>query len=216
MQKSLTLLLLPLALTGCLDRFDHHGIDPRAYHEVIYPKKNKVEFNSVFQSFYFDGDSFTNPTLAELNEFTSRTYPTAVDRLVIATPQPDEARTLYVTRLLRTRGFKKSSMEYVVDESLASNEVVVQMDYSYVVSPNCPDWRKSTNLNYSNTNFSNMECATVVNLGKQIANPRHLIESDGLYVNPDGQVGAKAITDYHTGDITETATEAANANSTAQ
>lgn len=217
MRPAFACLFIPLAVSGCLDRFDYHGADPRAYNEIIYPKKNKVEFNSVYQSFFFTGnDSFTKTTLGQLDEFVGRTYPSAVERLVIATSHSDEARTLYVTRLLRSRGFKKSVMEYVYDESLTSDEVVLQMDYSMVITPNCPDWRKSSNLDFSNTKYSNMECATVTNLGKQIANPKHLLESDEAYVSPDGAVGAKAITDYRSGAATEAANAAAAANTTSQ
>lgn len=213
MRRTLTLLVAPLALAGCLDRYDYHGSDPRAYNEVIYPKKNQVEFNSVYQSFMLaEDDHFTKATIQELNDFTSRTYPSAVERLVIATPQADEARTLYVTRLLRARGFKKSVMEYVYDETLQPDEVVIQLDYSIVVSPACPDWRKSTNLNFSNTNFSHMECSTVTNIGKQVANPKDLLEPSATHVSPDGHVGAQAIGQYRSGQAAEQA-EAASGES---
>ncbi len=197
MQRHFVFLALPLALSGCFGRLDYHGTDPRTYQEVVAPKKNQVEFKSMHQVFEFTSqDQFAPDTLEALDLFVATTYPSAVDRLVIAMPHTDDARALYLTRELRRRGFKKSVMEYVFDEGLAENEVVVQMDYSAVIAPQCPDWSKASALNYSNTNYSNMECATVTNLGRQVANPKHLIQSDQMHVTPDGKVGANAISNY--------------------
>jgi pilus biogenesis lipoprotein CpaD len=215
MQRNLVLLLLPLALSSCAGNLDYHGVSPRTYNEQLYHKENKVESKSAQQVFTLtQHDVFSRSTLMELDQFVAPIYPSAVERLVIAMPNANNSASLYVTRQLRSRGFKKSVMEYVYDETLQSNEVLVQMDYSVVVTPNCPDWRKSTDLNYSNTNFSNMECATVTNLGKQIANPRHLIQSDGAHVAPDAAVGAKAISNYRGAIASSTSSSSSDVAST--
>lgn len=199
-QKPFTLLALALIASGCVARYDYHGVDPKAYNEVLYPKVNKVEFNSIYQSFYFNSqDDFTADSKAAFTQFTDRVYPSAVERLVIASAHKNPARDLYVTRQLRSLGFKKKIMEYKIDPDLAMDEVVVQLDYNYVITPDCPDWRKSSDLNYSNTNLSQMECATTTNLGRQMANPKHLVDSDSLRVIPNGNVDAQAITNYRAG-----------------
>lgn len=211
---SLALLTLPLALTGCLDRYDYHGADPRAYNEQIYPKENRVEFNSIYQSFYFsaDGQALMPDSEHALKEFASRIYPTSVERLVIASPYADDTRGRIMTRKLRSLGFKKKVMQYVVDDKLAPEEMVVQLDYNYVITPDCPDWRKSSDLNYSNTNMSQMRCAMVTNFGKQIANPKHLVESDELHVIPEPAVDAAAISNYR-GDASNASGSNASASS---
>lgn len=199
-RKLVCLAAIPVMLTACQE-LDYHGIDPKTYNEVLYPKKNMVEFNSIYQSFFFIPyqNQFDLKTKAAFKGFANRTYPSAVERLVIATSDVDESKQRYITRLLRAQGFRKSVMEYMVDPELGVDEVVVQLDYSYVITPDCPDWRKSSNLNYSNTNMSDIGCASVTNIGRQVANPKHLLESDQLYVAPDGMIGAQAITNYHTG-----------------
>jgi pilus assembly protein CpaD len=47
----------------------------------------------------------------------------------------------------------------------------------YVVTPpNCPDWRKPGSEDYGNAPMSNLGCATAVNFGLMVADPRELIQ----------------------------------------
>lgn len=195
-------LIITLALTGC-SRLDYHGMDPKTYNEVIYPKKNQVEYTSVYHSFYFPEreNAFDKSTILEMDTFLARTYPDAVQHLQLVFGSSDPARELYVTRLLRARGFKKASMAFSVDENMHTDEVIIEMEYSFVKGPRCPDWRKDPIINYSGTNHSDFGCTTAVNLGAQMANPADIEASSTHRVVPDGAVSRGAIDRYRSGEI---------------
>jgi len=44
-----------------------------------------------------------------------------------------------------------------------------------VMTPQCPDWRKPSEDDPSNTPSSNLGCATETNLGLMVADPRDLV-----------------------------------------
>lgn len=203
MKPAIALALIPLFVTACA-RYDYHGMDPKTYNEVLYPKENTVHDMQVFHSFYFTDhkDVFDRTTLAEFDAFLGRAHPSAIYKMQIVLPVMDGPRETYITRLLRARGIKFSSMETLVDNSLAPNEAVIEMGYSYVEPPLCPDWRKDSVTNYSNTKSSNAYCATAVNLGAQIANPRDLVGSSTSRIKPDATRGSIAIQGYRTGENT--------------
>lgn len=201
------LLFLPLLALAACDRYDYHGVDPRVYNEVLYPKENKVEETAIYQSFYFPRhqDAFASPALAELQRFVGDIYPSAVDQITLTFPAENEARSLYVTRLLRAKGFTKRDIRYAYQPELGGDEVQIHLAYSYVITPDCPDWRKSSSLNYSNTNISQLGCASVTNLGRQMAHPRDLTRARAAHVPPDAVLGATAIDNYHKGEIDQSA-----------
>lgn len=73
----------------------------------------------------------------------------------------------------------------------------------YVVRlPACPDWTASVWDNYDNQPHSNWGCATAVNLGLMVANPRDLIEGRAAPV-ADGELQALAIERYRRGETKE-------------
>lgn len=197
MKRLVILAALPLLISACA-RYDYHGVDPKIYNEVLYPKVNEVHDMKIYHSFYFDeqANSFDQSTLYEFDEFLARTHPSAAYRLQIILPTLDAQRQTYIKRLLRARGYKNASIETLKDESLASNEAIIELGYSYIVPPACPDWRKDSVTNYSNTAMSNMGCASTVNLGAQVANPRDLAGSATTRVTPDATLGNQAIQNY--------------------
>jgi pilus assembly protein CpaD len=70
---------------------------------------------------------------------------------------------------------------------------------SYVaVTPVCPDWRKPSAADYTNTQSSNFGCATMVNFSQMLADPGELVR--GRRMGPaDGARAAIAIRDYREG-----------------
>ena len=203
MNKPFALISILLA-TGCA-RLDYHGMDPQVYNETLYPKTNTVKHNSIYHSFYFPEAAlrFDNDTITQMDGFLAHTYPEATQRMLMTFGMRDPDRELYLTRLLRARGFKKSRMEYIYDENMHPDEVVITMDYSYVETPRCPDWRKNPMINYSNTNHSNFGCSTATNFAKQTANPHDLVQSGTTLITPDATRDSLAIQTYRTGVIPE-------------
>ena len=78
--------------------------------------------------------------------------------------------------------------------------------------PNCPDWSRVSQPDYTGATSSNYGCAVNTNLAAMIANPEDLIEgrSDGGGV--DGQLSAKAIKTFR--DKVPTGAAALQTNST--
>lgn len=69
----------------------------------------------------------------------------------------------------------------------------------YVVRlPACPDWTASVWDNFDNQPHSNWGCATAINFGLMVANPRDLIEGRPAPI-ADGELQARAIERYRLG-----------------
>lgn len=67
------------------------------------------------------------------------------------------------------------------------------------LAPACPDWRKPTASDFTNTPSSNFGCATAVNFSQMIANPGELLR--GQTMGPaDGERAARAIRRYREGE----------------
>ena len=66
------------------------------------------------------------------------------------------------------------------------------------IAPSCPDWRKPSASDYTNTQSSNFGCATALNFAQMLANPGDLLR--GQRMGPaDGARAAIAIKDYREG-----------------
>ena len=211
MYKLAPLIVTTVILTSCA-RLDYHGMDPQTYNEVLYPKTNTVKHSSIYHSFYFAemAPRLDTEVVKEMDAFLSHTYPEAAQRVLLTFGMRDPDRELYVTRLLRARGFKKSLMEYTVDETIHPDELVITMDYSYAETPRCPDWRKNPLINYSNTNHSNFGCSTATNFAKQVANPHDLVQSATTRVSADSGRDALAIGVYRTGEIPQSSSSSSS------
>lgn len=212
--RSLTLLLLCPITVAC-DRIDYHGVEPQVYNEVLYPKVNRVESATQYHSFFYKANSsqLGDVSANELDAFIGDIYPSSVEVMTLTFARPNAPRELQLTRYLRSKGFTKKDMRYTYDAGLQPDQVEINLTYSYVVTPDCPDWRKSSDLNYSNTNASFMKCATVSNLGHMVSRPRDLIRSNTNHISPDATLNSLAIVNYHSGEATNQPAEAA-ANST--
>lgn len=65
-------------------------------------------------------------------------------------------------------------------------------------APACPDWRKPTAADYTNTTSSNFGCATAVNFSQMLADPGDLLR--GREMGPaDGERAARAVRRYREG-----------------
>lgn len=67
-----------------------------------------------------------------------------------------------------------------------------------VTVPGCPDWRKPSLNDFSNTQSSNYGCANAINLGLMIADPGDLGRGQSS-AGADGTRAAKSVVDYRAG-----------------
>lgn len=196
------ILLIPLLLAGC-DTLDYDGIEPKRYNEVLFPKTNQVESASMYHPFHFADyqNTLDHTGIHQLREFVSNISPSSVDQVTLFLAHKHPARQRYIIRQLRGHGFARKDMHIAYDPSLSHNEVLLHVAYAYVISPDCPDWRKKSNLTYSNTLPSHMGCATATNLGQQMANPRDLQKSSTSYVAPGNVQTGHAIDQYINNEV---------------
>lgn len=59
----------------------------------------------------------------------------------------------------------------------------------------CPDWSKSSAINYTNSNHSNFGCATAGNIAAQLESPSDLYEGHGS-ASPDAEITTHAVEQY--------------------
>ena len=66
------------------------------------------------------------------------------------------------------------------------------------VTPSCPDWRKPTASDYTNTQSSNFGCSTALNFAQMLADPGDVLR--GQRMGPaDGARAAIAVRNYREG-----------------
>lgn len=64
----------------------------------------------------------------------------------------------------------------------------------------CPDWSRSSSVNYGNVPHSNYGCAVENNLAIQLENPKDLWRGNGS-ASPDAEIGIRTIQQYRAGTI---------------
>lgn len=92
------------------------------------------------------------------------------------------------------------SIAPVADPRLRDGAVLVTVGRYVVTTPNCPDWRKPSNMDASNSRMSNTGCANETNLGLMIADPADLVV--GRTLEPaDGEAMAQGVRRYREGKV---------------
>ena len=104
-------------------------------------------------------------------------------------------------RHLVSRGFAVEPVTPgVLGEANASGPAAasVYVGHYAAVTPSCPDWRKPTAADYTNTQSSNFGCSTTANFAQMLYNPGDVLQ--GQRMGPaDGARAAIAIRNYRDG-----------------
>lgn len=117
------------------------------------------------------------------------------------------ARQALVVRALAARGIEAIPVSAAATDLMAAldlpagedGRVSLRVRRHRVVLPDCPDWRKPTAADFSNTPSSNFGCATLVNLGLMAADPRDL--KAGRSLSPaEAERAARAVEAYRKGE----------------
>jgi len=194
-------ILILAILSGCTPEFDMQGVDPNQYY-AQHPIENRLEARQLSQLVHFApaqaalSDDEKDKLRAGLHPIS----PPAVDSILIQLAQADkynQARKASLVRLLRQMGYK-INVRFEPSVAVVRGDAQIDIAYSVVVAPDCPDWRTSPVTSYSNTMQGNFKCATVVNLGLMVADPHDLVRGPGD-VTPDTERSSKVLQDYHSG-----------------
>jgi pilus biogenesis lipoprotein CpaD len=193
---------LSMSVAACMASKDMQGVDPKDYY-AEHPIKNKVETRDVAYVVRFAPGSpdLTSNAHDRLVSALRVASPMAANSVLIQFAQADklsDARSKSLATALHHMGYGKDMMQFEPSTTLARNEVRIDILYSAIIAPDCPDWRASPNTTYSNTSQGNFKCATEVNTGLMVADPHDLVRGTGD-VEMDSERAAKAVEEYRGG-----------------
>jgi len=214
MKKYVT--LAALLLSGCASQWDMQGNDPKDYY-AEHPVKNTVETRTASHTLHFVGDRVSEDELDALRADLNAVTPSAAQKVKVSLNPlqlDNEARKQRLTKTLVGMGYARKTVSFVAQKGMGSNDAKLDITYSAVISPRCPDWRMSPVTTYSNT-AHNIGCATTANLGLMVADPQDLVrgQDDGAY---DSQRTSTTMDQYNGGkDMSQTAAAPASGSSAA-
>jgi len=191
------------ALTGCTSQWDMHGVDPKEFY-AEHPIKNTIEMHDQAYQLHFDSaDIKLSPdSVDELRDQLHGISMEAVQSVQIELSKADmknEARKASLLHLLRAMGYNKGNVQFIVSSDLYRGDMQLLLTYATVVSPDCPDWRRSPVTSYSNTLQGNFKCSQEVNLGLMVADPRDLERGTDNMPPDTAERASKALQDYRAG-----------------
>lgn len=191
------ILIFPF-LASCSPSFDLQGIDPQEYY-AAHPRENRVESRHSVYTVRYDGGAGLLPAsqVETLRASLDKLNPHSVEGVNIISAQPKNSRVKQVAELLR--GYKfPVPVKFTGAKNLGFDKLVIDIVYAAVVLPDCPDWKLSPVTTYSNSPAPNFGCASTVNLGLMVDNPRDLVQGQDSRSSRTERSG-KAIRDYRTG-----------------
>lgn len=189
-------------LGGCMPQWDLQGHDPKAFYSAN-PPKNKVETRTQMHMVHFAPGASTLPAdeLAALRMGVRDVSPMAVETLQVQlhpSQMRNSLRKNFITKQLRNLGYVEADVLFESSDTLDRDEARIDIGYAVTVLPHCPDWRRSPVTTYSNTSQGNFGCASTVNLGLMVADPRDLERGEGNGT-PDTERTTQVIRDYRGG-----------------
>lgn len=206
------LAMLSSLLSGCMPELDMQGHNPKEYYKK-YPIKNHVlsENSLLILQFSNKYKFLRNEDEAELVKTINDIRINAVSDIEIRYSRElpyRYKRVAYVNSLLKKSGHYENIRSFA-DSSVPYNQIIIEINHLSVLPPKCPDWRKSPVTNYTNTPAANWRCASTVNLGLMIDNPRDLIHGQNNNISNSSRA-AEAIKNYYT---TEDSSESSSTSS---
>lgn len=195
-----SLLLLPACST-----WDMHGQDPVDYY-AEHPIKNRVTRKSEAHLVTFESGA-EKLSKAEIERFrhnVNQRSMLSVEKVEINLPKAElhnKERRAALERVLKHLGYQSGGVTFTASEAVGRNQAVVNLTFAEVIPPDCPDWRKSPVHNYSNARHANFGCATEVNLGLMVADPRDLERGTGELPPALSERGDRALRAYHAGGV---------------
>ncbi len=196
-------MLVLLPLSACVTQWDLQGDNPRDYY-LDHPIENRVEMRQTLYTLEWRGrDRLPASAVEDLKAGLSDAEPMAaksVEILVHPSEMNNDLRKDALSRALRRMGYARSIIKFEPSKEIRPNDAMITVTYAAVVLPHCPDWRPSPVTTYSNsTHQSNIGCASVVNLGLQVADPSDLMKGTDSQVTPDTERNAVIIRQYRSG-----------------
>ena len=203
MARNMTRLILVCLMLPACSTLDMQGTDPRAYYEKN-PIKNKVVTRTETHLVAFEPGA-TTLSRGEKEHFrdaVNQRSMMAVDSIMIDMPKAElynSGRRTALERMMKYMGYSGGKVRFKADDGLTRQQAAIHMTFADVVLPDCPDWRKAPNHNYSNTPHANFGCATETNLGLMVADPRDLQRGTGDLPPASSERIDRTIREWHSG-----------------
>lgn len=192
-----------LSLSACMPEMDMQGVDPRDYY-AAHPIKNKVVSSSESHVILFESGA-SKPSHGEVNKFREEIFDKsllsaqAIEIQLTPADMRSKDRKAALEKMLKYMGYRGPAPRYASSDLVVRDQALVTITFATVVPPNCPDWRLSPSNNFSNSSAANMGCATEVNLGQMVADPRDLQRGTGELPPTLSERGDVAMKQYRTG-----------------
>lgn len=195
MRTTLTIALLATALAAPANAKD----DPtRGLESIHVPVVTHSEY--VFDAAAPDGQ-LSSAEQARLNAWLDGLRVDFGDRIYVAGDYASAARQ-DVARVVGNYGLMVSNGAPVVPGAAAPGGVRVIVSRAKASMPNCPDWSRTSQPNYSNRTMPNYGCAVNGNLAAMVADPNDLVYGRSAMPGADGFAAAKAIALYRSWELT--------------
>ncbi len=186
-----------------MPEMDMQGVDPRDYY-AAHPIANKVamQTESHMVTFAPNAPKIATSEAARLRDevFDRSLLSLQSVQIQLAPGDMNNApRRASLVKMLKYMGYSGHDVRFEPSDLVVRDQALLSMTFATVVSPDCPDWRKSSSNNFSNSTSANMGCATEVNLGQMVADPRDLMRGTGELPPVSSQRGDTVIRQYRTG-----------------
>ena len=167
------------------------------YTDAEAPKRLTLDSATTQLELHFapNGASLSPADTARLRQLAAAGRIDPTDRVTIAAagpPQLAEARAGAVSAMLLNYGI----VPVAVQAAVPPNQAVVEVTRTLVTLPPCPNWSKTSGVDYGNQPSSNFGCANEVNLGLMIARPTDLASGLPAAGTAAGQPSAAAVSRY--------------------
>lgn len=164
------------------------------------PKVNRVDWITFSHKVNFasGGTALTNGERARFEHFLSEIAVGFADQVSLAIPgaagsgaQTAERRIGSIGDYLKTRAIR-SNLAPENARGAWDGSVIVTVGRYVATPPPCPNWEKPPGYDFTNTEMSNLGCASTTNLGLMIADPGDLVRARRL--GPaDGTMQARGV-----------------------
>ncbi|MBY0406989.1 MAG: CpaD family pilus assembly protein [Rickettsiales bacterium] len=197
------MLSAPLVLSGCSPSLDMQGVDPREYY-AENPIVNKVSTQTQAHAVVFEKGA-SKLDKWEVSRFREAVFDKSMLSLQSAKVQlsradmKNEQRKASIKKMFKFMGYTGHNITFEASDLAAQDQALVQLTFAVVVPPNCPDWRMSPSHNFGNGETANFGCATAVNLGQMVADPRDLERGTGELPPALSERGDAVLRTYRTG-----------------
>lgn len=186
-------------LSACSPSYDLQGYDPHSYYSKN-PIENKMQTKTLVQEIKFSEGKISDLELNQLKEALADISPVAVESINLHTPTAGNRSgksTADIKNFLNNLGYY-TPVNISASRNKKAGETTLEIKYLAVISPDCPDWKKSPVTTYSNSTMANFACASTVNLGAMVADPHDLLQGKSSQQSV-AQRSAKVLSDYKSG-----------------